>query len=82
MATIITFALRFDAQTKSVIVDALSDKLRAAEQQLVATGEYSEENVGYLNFLNQVKNGVLYTQPEETEIKDPTPTTEVVDGLS
>ena len=70
MTTVTTFSLRFDTQTKAIIVDALNDKLRSAEQQLVAGGEYSDENVQYLEVLNQVKRGVLYAPPEETEVNE------------
>ena len=61
-----TFSIRFDERTKQILVMLLDNGIQQTTQAITA-GDYSEELLAQHEELTQVKRGILYTRPEETE---------------
>ena len=65
-----TFSVRFDERTKQILVSLLENGIQQTSQAIIA-GDYSEELLQQHEELSQVKNGILYTRPdEEVESKE------------
>ena len=75
MATVTTFAVRFDERTKQILC-ALLDNAISQTSQGITAGDYSEELLQQHEELMQVKRGILYSRPEETETEQVTEETE------
>ena len=59
-----TFTIRFDERTKQILVSLLDNGIVQTSQAITA-GDYSEELLQQHEELVQVKNGILYTRPDE-----------------
>ena len=66
MAPVKTFTIRFDERTKQILVSLLDNGIVQTSQAITA-GDYSEELLQQHEELVQVKNGILYTRPEEVK---------------
>ena len=66
MASVNTFTVRFDERTKQILC-ALLDNAISQTSQGITAGDYSEELLQQHEELMQVKRGILYSRPEETE---------------
>jgi len=64
MEPVKTFTIRFDERTKQILVSLLDNGIVQTSQAITA-GDYSEELLQQHEELVQVKNGILYTRPEE-----------------
>ena len=61
-----TFSVRFDERTRQILVMLLENGISQTTAQLL-TGDYNEELLQQHEELTQVKNGILYTKPDEEE---------------
>ena len=61
-----TFSIRFDERTKQILVMLLDNGIQQTTQAITA-GDYSEELLAQHEELTQVKRGILYTRPDESE---------------
>ena len=61
-----TFSVRFDERTKQILVTILDRAIQETAQGIVS-GDYSDELLNQHEELCQVKNGILYTRPDEEE---------------
>ena len=59
-----TFNVRFDERTKQILVSLLENGIQQTSQAIIA-GDYNEELLSQHEELTQVKNGILYTRPDE-----------------
>ena len=66
MDTTKTFSIRFDERTKQILVMLLDNGIQQTTQAITA-GDYSEELLAQHEELTQVKRGILYTRPDESE---------------
>ena len=64
MEPVKTFTIRFDERTKQILVSLLDNGIVQTSQAITA-GDYSEELLQQHEELVQVKNGILYTRPDE-----------------
>ena len=69
MTTQNLFSVRFDERTKQVLC-ALLDNAVTQTSNAITAGDYSEELLQQHEELVQVKRGILYTRPEEVEVKE------------
>ena len=71
-----TFSVRFDERTKQILVALLENGISQTSASIIA-GDYNEELLSQHEELTQVKNGILYTRPDEeveqTPAKEETP---------
>ena len=70
MEPVKTFTIRFDERTKQILVSLLDNGIVQTSQAITA-GDYSEELLQQHEELVQVKNGILYTRPEEVVESEP-----------
>ena len=63
------FSLTFDERTKQILV-ALLDRAISETSAGIAGGDYSEALLQQHDELSQVKRGILFTQPTETEVEE------------
>ena len=61
-----TFSVRFDERTKQILVSLLENGIQQTSQAIIA-GDYKDELLSQHEELTQVKNGILYTRPDEAE---------------
>ena len=66
------FSIRFDERTKQILVNLLENAIQQTSSGITA-GNYSEELLAQHEELTQVKNGLLYTRPEEVELEETKP---------
>ena len=66
------FSVRFDERTKQILVSLLENAIQQTSSGITA-GNYSEELLAQHEELTQVKNGLLYTRPEEVELEETKP---------
>lgn len=66
-----TFSVRFDERTKQILIALLENAISQTSASITA-GDYSDELLTQHEELSQVKNGLLYTKPEEEP--EPAPT--------
>ena len=66
-----TFSIKFDERTKQILVALLENAISSTSASILA-GDYNEELLNQHEELTQVKNGVLYTRPDEEEVKSVT----------
>ena len=66
------FSVRFDERTKQILVSLLEKAIQQTSSGITA-GNYSEELLAQHEELTQVKNGLLYTRPEEVELEETKP---------
>ena len=66
------FSIRFDERTKQILVNLLENAIQQTSSGITA-GNYSEEILAQHEELTQVKNGLLYTRPEEVELEETKP---------
>ena len=66
------FSIRFDERTKQILVGLLENAIQQTSSGITA-GNYSEEILAQHEELTQVKNGLLYTRPEEVELEETKP---------
>ena len=63
------FSVRFDKRTKQILIGLLNDAIQGHSTAIV-NGDYSETSLSLHEELCQVKNGLLYTKPEEVELEE------------
>ncbi len=66
MTTVTTFSVRFDQHTQQMLCMLLHQAVSQTSQSITA-GDYSEELLQQHEELMQVKRGILYSRPEETD---------------
>ena len=64
------FSVRFDKRTKQLLIAVLNNAIAQASAA-ITEGDYSDELLSQHEELSQVKNGLLYTKPEEVEVEPP-----------
>ena len=64
------FSVRFDERTKQILVALLENAISQTSASITA-GDYDEQLLNQHEELSQVKNGLLYTRPEEVEPEEP-----------
>ena len=62
------FSVRFDKRTKQLLIAVLNNAIAQASAA-ITEGDYSDELLSQHEELTQVKNGLLYTKPEEVEVE-------------
>ena len=65
------FTVRFDERTKQILVSLLENAIQQTSAGITA-GNYEDELLNQHEELTQVKNGILYTRPEEVETEEKT----------
>ena len=65
------FSVRFDERTKQILVQLLENAIQQTSVA-ITQGDYSDELLAQHEELTQVKNGILYTRPEEVETEEKT----------
>ena len=60
------FSVKFDERTKQILIALLENAISQTSSGITA-GDYSDELLNQHEELSQVKNGLLYTRPEEVE---------------
>ena len=66
------FSVKFDERTKQILVALLENAISQTSSGITA-GDYSDTLLNQHEELSQVKNGLLYTRPEEVEQATPPP---------
>ena len=64
------FSVRFDKRTKQLLIAVLNNAISQASAA-ITEGDYSDRLLSEHEELTQVKNGLLYTKPEEVEVEQP-----------
>ena len=60
------FSVRFDERTKQILVSLLENAIQQTSAA-ITQGDYKDELLNQHEELTQVKNGILYTRPEEVK---------------
>ena len=66
------FSVRFDERTKQILVSLLESAIQQTSAA-ITQGDYKDELLNQHEELTQVKNGLLYTRPEEVELEETKP---------
>ena len=69
------FSVKFDKRTKQILINLLNNAI-GMTSAAIADGDYSDDMLNQHEELSQIKNGLLYTKPEEVEVEPPTETPE------
>ena len=64
------FSVRFDKRTKQILINLLNNAI-SMTSSAIAEGDYSDDMLNQHEELSQVKNGLLYTKPEEVDLEEP-----------